>query len=141
MFEQIADWITQNYGGSRKIVEIGVGHRIDVAERVSKALPQAEVLVTDKNESWVRSRKSPRIRAVADDVMFPSLKIYEDASLLYSLDPPFEILSALEELANGIGADLLVVPISDELHEFQRERWQELVVDGRLVGWFHPRPS
>ena len=141
MFEQVADWITQNYGSSRKIVEIGVGHRIEVAERVSEALPHAEVLVTDKDESWVRSRKSQRVRAVADDVMFPSLKLYEDASLLYSLNPPLEILPALEELANGIGADLLVVPISDERHEFRRETWRELVVKGRVVGWFHPRPS
>ena len=141
MFEQIVDWVAQNYSSARKIVEVGVGHRIDVADRVSQALPQSEVLVTDKDESWVRSRKSQRVRAVADDVMFPSLKLYEDASLLYSLNPPIEILPALEELANGIGADLLVVPISDERHEFQRGSWRELVVKGRVVGWFHPRPS
>ena len=139
MFEQIVDWITQNYTGARKIVEVGVGHRIEVAERVSNALPHAEVLVTDKDEAWVRSRKSQRIRAVADDAMFPSLAIYKDASLLYSLNPPGEILPALEKLATGVGADLLVVPISDERHEFQRERWRELVVNGRVVGWLLPK--
>ena len=139
MFEQIVDWITQNYPGARKIVEVGVGHRIEVAERVSKALPRAEVLVTDKDEAWVRSRKSQRIRAVADDAMFPSLAIYKDASLLYSLNPPGEILPALENLATGIGADLVVVPISDERHQFQREKWRELVINGRVVGWLLPK--
>lgn len=138
MFDEIVNWIAQNYGSARKIVEVGVGHRIEVAERISKALPHTEVLVTDKDESWVRSRKSRRVRAVADDAMFPSLALYKDASLLYSLNPPGEILPALEKLATGVRADLLVVPISDERHEFQREKWRELVISGRMVGWFLP---
>jgi uncharacterized UPF0146 family protein len=140
LFEQIIDWIQQNYPGARKIVEVGVGHRIDVAERVSQALPQAEVLVTDKDESWVRSRKSQRIRAVADDVMFPSLSLYKHASLIYSMNPPGEILPALEKLAKVVGADLLVVPVSDERHDLQRENWQELVINGRVVGWVLQKP-
>ena len=135
MFEQLVDWVKQNYGDAKKIVEVGVGHRIDVAQRISEALPHAEILVTDKDESWVRSRKSRRIRAIADDVMFPSLKLYQGASLVYSLHPPGEILPGLEKLANGIGADLLIVPISDERHDLQQDKWRELVVHGRIVGW------
>ncbi|OLE85009.1 MAG: hypothetical protein AUF79_17070, partial [Crenarchaeota archaeon 13_1_20CM_2_51_8] len=128
-------WIKQNYSDARKIVEVGVGHRMDVAERISEALPRAEILVTDKDESWVRSRKSGRIRAIADDVMFPSLKLYQGASLVYSLHPPGEILPGLEKLANGVGADLLIVPISDERHDLPQDKWRELVVHGRIVGW------
>ena len=135
MFEQLIDWIKQNYSDARKIVEVGVGHRMDVAERISEALPRAEILVTDKDESWVRSRKSGRIRAIADDVMFPSLKLYQGASLVYSLHPPGEILPGLEKLANGVGADLLIVPISDERHDLPQDKWRELVVHGRIVGW------
>ena len=135
MFEQIVEWIKQNYGDARKIIEIGVGHRIDVAEQISKALPRTEVLVTDTNESLVRSREIGRVRAVTDDVMFPTLNLYEGASLIYSLHPPGEIVQALEKLANRIGADLLVVPISDERHDLPQERWRELVVRGRILGW------
>lgn len=135
MFDQIIDWIQQNYPDARKIVEVGVGHRIDVAERVSRALPRAEVLVTDKDESWVRSRKSQRIRAIADDVMFPTLSLYEHAALVYSMNPPGEILPALEKLAKGVGADLLVIPVSDERHELQRDNWRKLVINSRVVGW------
>ncbi len=135
MFEQLVDWIKQNYSDARKIIEIGVGHRIDVAERISKALPRAEILVTDKDESWVRSRKSGRIRAIADDVMFPSLKLYQGASLVYCLHPPSEILPGLEKLANGVGADLLIVPISDEQQDLPQDKWRALVVHGRIVGW------
>lgn len=140
MFESIIDWILQNYAGARKIVEVGVGHRIDIAERLSQALPRTEVLVTDKDESWVRSRKSPRIRAVADDVMFPSLNLYEHASLVYSMNPPGEILPALETLANRVGADLLVVPISDERYELPKGKWRKLVIKGRVIGWVIPKP-
>jgi uncharacterized protein len=135
LFEQLVDWIKENYSDARKIIEIGIGHRIDVAERISQALPRAEVIVTDKDESWVRSRKPGRIRAVADDVMFPSFNLYQGASLIYCMHPPGEILTALEKLANGVGADLLVVPISDERHGLQPHRWQELVIRGRIVGW------
>jgi len=135
LFEQLVDWIKQNYNDARKIIEIGVGHRIDVAERISKALPQVEILVTDKDESWVRSGKLGRIRAIADDVMFPSLKLYQGASLVYCLHPPGEIVPGLEKLANGVGADLLIVPISDEGHDLPQDKWRELVVNGRIVGW------
>jgi len=135
LFEQLVDWIKQNYDDAKKIIEVGVGHRIDVAERISEALPHAEILVTDKDESWVRSRKPGRIRAVADDVLLPNLNVYRGASLMYSLNPPGEIIPALEKLADRVGADLLVVPISDEQYELREDRWQELVVRGRIIGW------
>jgi uncharacterized protein len=135
LFEQLVDWIKQNYSDAERIIEVGVGHRIDVAERISEALPRAEILVTDKDESWVRSRKPGRIRAVQDDVLIPNLNVYRRASLMYSLNPPGEIIPALEKLADRVGADLLVVPISDEQHELPRDKWQELVVQGRIIGW------
>jgi len=135
LFEQLIDWIKQNYSDARKIIEVGVGHRRDVAERLSEVLLRTEIIVTDKDESWVRPRRPGRIRAVADDVMFPSLNLYRGASLVYCLHPPGEILPALEKLANGVGADLLVVPISDERHELRPDRWRKLVISGRIVGW------
>ena len=135
MFEPLVDWIKQNYSDARKIIEVGIGHRIEVAQQLSETLPKTEIVVTDNNESLVRSRRPGRIRAIADDVMFPSLNLYEGASLVYSLHPPGEIVQALEKLANGIGADLLIVPISDEKHDLPQERWRELVIRGRILGW------
>jgi len=135
LFEQLVDWIKQNYRDAEKIIEVGVGHRINVAERISEALPHATILVTDKDESWVRSRRPGRIRAVADDVLLPNLNVYRGASLMYSINPPGEIIPALEKLADRVGADLLLVPISDEQHELREDKWQQLVIRGRIIGW------
>lgn len=135
MFEGLVSFVKENYRSARKIVEVGVGHRIDVALMVKLSLPETEVIVTDKDESWVRSRKTKRVRAVADDVMFPSLPIYEGADLIYSLHPPLEVVPALESLAGKVGADLIVVPVSDEQEAFHRGNWKRVVVEGRVAGW------
>ncbi len=135
MFDQLVQYIKENYPTARKIVEVGVGHRIDVARRVKENLPSTEVLVTDKDEYWVHQHKTGRVRAVADDVMFPHLPIYEHTSLIYSIHPPVEVLPALEELTRKVGADLLVVPISDEQEAFQAEKWERIIRTGRVVGW------
>lgn len=135
MFEGLVRFIKENYRSAWKIVEVGVGHRIDVALMVKMSVPGAEVIVTDKDESWVRSRKTKRVRAVADDVMYPSLPIYQGASLIYSLHPPLELVPALRGLARNVGADLLVVPVADERGAFHREDWKSIIVDGRIVAW------
>ena len=115
-------------------MELGVGSRIDVAERIKKDLPLTEILVTEKDEAWVRKHMTSHVRAVADDVMFPQTPIYRNASLVYSIHPPFEILEPMATLAARIGADLLVVPISDEQEAFHHG-WRKLVRNGRTLGW------
>ena len=135
MFESLVRFISENYRAAQKIVEVGVGHRIDVAIMVKMSIPNAEVIVTDKDEKWVRSRKTRRVRAVADDVMYPSVPIYEGANLIYSLHPPLELVPALQGLARKIGADLLVVPIADERGAFYQQNWKRIVVEGETVGW------
>src|SRR6201982_212156 len=135
MFGELVDYVRENYSRASKIVEVGVGSRIDVAERIKKSLPLAEVLVTDKDEAWVRQHSTSQIRAVADDVRFPQTPIYQYASLLYSIHPPFEIVEPMVMLARRIRADLLVVPRSDEPESFHPRDWEKLVRNGRTLGW------
>ena len=134
MFEDLVEYVRENYSRASKIVELGVGSRIDVAEKIKKHLPMAEVLVTDKDEAWVRKHMTSQVRAVADDLMFPHMPVYRDASLVYSIHPPFEILAPMVDLAGSIGADLLVVPRSDEQEMFH-DGWRKLVRNGRTLGW------
>jgi uncharacterized UPF0146 family protein len=135
MFDEIVDYVRENYSRASKIIEVGVGSRIDVAEKIKKSLPLAEVLVTDKDEAWVRQHSTSQVRAVADDVRFPQTPIYQHASLLYSIHPPFEIVEPMVMLARRIRADLLVVPRSDEQESFHHNEWEKLVRNGRTLGW------
>ncbi len=134
MFDDLVEYVRENYSRASKIVELGVGSRIGVAERIKKSLPLAEVLVTDKDESCVRRHLTSQVRAVADDVMFPQTRLYQNASLVYSIHPPFEILAPMVRLAGSVGADLLVVPRSEEQEMFDHE-WEKLVRKGRTLGW------
>jgi uncharacterized UPF0146 family protein len=135
MFDDLVEYVRENYSHASKIVEVGVGSRIEVAEKIKKHLPLAEVLVTDKDEAWVRQHMTSRIRAVADDVRFPQTPIYQHASLIYSIQPPFEIVEPMVLLARRIGADLLVVPRSDEQESLHHNEWEKLVRNGRSLGW------
>ncbi len=135
MFDDLVEYVRENYSRASKIVEVGVGSRIEVAEKIKKSLPLAEVLVTDKNEEWVRQHTTSQIRAVADDVRFPQTPVYENSSLLYSIHPPFEIVEPMVLLARRIKADLLVVPRSDEQESFHQSEWEKLIRNGRSLGW------
>ncbi|SRR5207249_2266053 len=135
MFDDLVEYVRENYSRASKIVELGVGSRIDVAEKIKKQIPLAEVLVTDKDEAWVRKHSTGQVRAVADDVMFPQTWIYENASLVYSIHPPFEIVAPMVVLAGSVEADLLVVPRSDEQEMFHHDEWRKLVRSGRTLGW------
>ncbi len=135
MFDDLVEYVRENYSRASKIVELGVGSRIEVAEKIKKHLPLTEVLVTNKDEAWVRTHITSRVRAVADDVMFPQTPIYQNASLVYSIHPPFEIVEPMVALARRIGADLLVVPRSDEQEMFLHDAWRKLDRNGRTLGW------
>jgi len=135
MFDELVEYVRENYSRASKIVELGVGSRIDVAERIKKHLPLAEVLVMDNDEASVRRHVTSPVRAVADDVMSPQMPIYKDATLVYSIQPPLEIVGPMVELAGRVGADLLVVPRLDEQEMFHHADWQKLFRNGRTVGW------
>ncbi len=135
LFDELVEYVRENYSRASKIVELGVGSRIEIAEKIKKSLPLAEVLVTDKDEAWVRQHTTSQIRAVADDVRFPQTPLYENSSLLYSIHPPFEIVEPMVLLARRIKADLLVVPRSDEQESFHQSEWEKLVRNGRTLAW------
>src|SRR5437867_13419212 len=98
MFESFSEYVAENYSHTRKIVEVGVGHRIDVAIQVKTRLPDAEVVVTDNDESWVRAHRTPKVKAVVDDVSNPKLALYEGAELFYTLHPPVELVLCMVSL-------------------------------------------
>ena len=138
MFEEFAKFVAENYGSARKIVEVGVGHRIDVAIAVKMRLPHTEVVVTDRDESRIRTHRTRKVKAVVDDVVTPRIIVYEGAGLVYSIQPPVELIPSLVSLARRVGADLLVVPVMDEQEAFHGDAWSRVTREGRTVGWLLP---
>lgn len=136
-YAAIVEFVKDNY--NRKIVEVGVGQRVNVAEKLKETMPTTDVLVTDTQESVIRSYNGSGVRAIVDNVFSPRLHVYQGASLIYSLNPPMEMVPALEKLAEAIGADLLVKPMSDEQDIFYNSnKWKQIVKQGLAIGWLLP---
>ncbi|HZD12536.1 MAG TPA: UPF0146 family protein [Candidatus Binatus sp.] len=132
--DAIVQFVRENY--TRKIVEIGVGQRLNVAERMKETMPTIEVLVTDTQESLIRGYDGTRVKAIVDNVFSPSVQVYQGASLIYSLNPPVEMIPALEGLAKEIGADLFVRLMSDEQDFFYgNNKWHRILRQGLWIGW------
>jgi uncharacterized UPF0146 family protein len=49
-----------------------------------------------------------------DDITHPDLKIYKNAKLIYSIRPPEELHPHLMKLAEKVGADLIIKPLSTD---------------------------
>lgn len=80
------------------VVEVGVGERFDVAERLAAA--GVAVTVTD-----VEPRAVPAgLRFVRDDVTDPTLGVYEDADVIFAQRLPPELQRPVLDVAEAVGA-------------------------------------
>jgi uncharacterized UPF0146 family protein len=101
---ELAKFILASYRG--KVVEVGAGHCSDVA----LLLQRLEVVATDREGGSLGP-----LPVEGDDIFAPCEKIYQGASLIYSLRPPLEMQLAIGRLALKIGCDVLVRPLGDEV--------------------------
>lgn len=109
--EVLTEFIKNNY--SKMIVEVGCGRFSAVAVALR---PFFKVAATDLLEiDAVDCRLAPIY--VKDDVTCPVLRVYQDASLLFSSRPPLEIQSSILALSERIGADVLIKPFGSEIIE------------------------
>jgi hypothetical protein len=106
--EVIAEYILSRYTG--KVVEIGIGYYPTVALMLSEKL---DVIATDSREVRVPSR----VKFFVDDIFDPDLRIYQNASLIYSIRPPPELYKPLVSLAEKVEADCLIRPFANEAPE------------------------
>ena len=133
-FLELAELISKQYSFARKIVEIGVGRSPYTALRLRKLLPKTDLILVDVDERVVEELRKLGFKAVRDDIQAPRLEIYENADLLYSVRPPFELIPRLIDLASLIGSDLIIAPLSEDAYlsgigrGFERIRLGEVVV-------------
>jgi len=105
MWEDFAQYIINNYVDADKIVEVGVGKFHNVGSILQENL-KATIVLTDIKPS------SSKI--VQDDICNPDLKIYKGSSLIYSIRPQPELQPYIIDVAENVGADLIIKPFSTE---------------------------
>lgn len=107
-YKSIAEFVAKNYKDRGKIVEVGMGEHAEVALLLRG---KCEIVVTDIKDLKM---KNEGLNFFRDDIFKPDLKIYEGASLIYSIRPPVDLQFAIADLAKKIGADLLIRPFASE---------------------------
>jgi uncharacterized protein len=105
MWKDLSDYIIVNYKNASRIVEVGVGRFPLVALTLQEHL-NMDIIMTDI--------KPYHDQVVVDDITNPDLNLYKGASLIYSLRPPEELQQHIKEVAESVGADLILKPISTE---------------------------
>ena len=109
----LLDYLTENYEGIA--VEVGVGRRPKTAAALAER--GFTVVCTD-----VEPRETPdTVEFRVDDVREPDLEIYRDATVIYSIRPPYEIHRALADVADSVDADLVVAPLGNETTPLDHE--------------------
>jgi hypothetical protein len=101
----IADYISRNYSG--KVVEVGVGRRWDTAKELAEK--GFEVIVVDVIDILPEG-----LRYIRDDITNPDSRVYQNASLIYSIRPPVELYPYIIEIARKVRADCIIRPLSNE---------------------------
>ena len=133
-FLEIAHLISNLYPNARKIVEVGVGRSPYTAIQLKSLLPGAEIIVTDVDRRVVRELARWNLNSVLDDISNPNLEIYENADLIYSIRPPFELIPKLASLGKRIGADVLIIPLSEDAYlSALSEEWRMIQRDGLIA--------
>lgn len=129
-YARLTIWISKNYHGARKIVEVGVGSFPSVAASIKKRLPNVDVVVTDidgeKLNAIRKGYPELKLRAEMDNIITPRLEVYLGSSLIYSLKTPPELVPYVVKVAKIVGADTLIRPLSGEEAGFDFSGWRFL---------------
>lgn len=106
--ETVAKYIKTEFPDAERVVEVGVGERDEVARIL--AAKGYKVTVTDVRDV----ETADKILFVQDDVTEPNLSVYEGADLICSLRPPYELHGPIEDVAQEVGASLVISSLDDE---------------------------
>ena len=106
MWQDFAEYILNECKGKNvKIAEVGVG----------KFSLISDILQNEDNITLIRTDIRPADASViADDITNPDLNLYEGADMIYSIRPPSELQPHLVNLAEKVGSQLVIKPLTNE---------------------------
>ena len=120
-FLEIAELIANLYPNAEKIVEIGVGSAPWTLLNLRKLLPKTILLAIDTDQDSIMRLRELGLNAEVDDITNPRIELYQESSLIYSIRPPMELINPMARVAEKVGADALIFPLSEDsyLYEFK----------------------
>lgn len=106
MWDDFAEYILKEVGDENvKIAEIAIGKY----DRI------AEILSSKQNITLIKTDILPKDSTVIkDDITKPNLELYRDIDIIYSIRPPSELQPYLVKLAQEIGSQLIIKPLTNE---------------------------
>ena len=106
MWDDCAEYILKEVGDENvKIAEIAIGKY----DRI------AEILSSKQNITLIKTDILPKDSTVIkDDITKPNLELYMDTDIIYSIRPPSELQPYLVKLAQEIGSQLIIKPLTNE---------------------------
>ncbi len=132
-FLRIAHLISKLYPNAKKIVEVGVGRSPYALLQLKSLLQEAEIIAVDIDPGAVGELNQMGVKSVVDDISEPNMGVYEGADLIYSIRPPFELISKLAKLGKEVGANVLVIPLSENGYLSDLSEWDRIVDDGLIA--------
>ena len=120
-FKEVAELIANLYPDAEKIVEIGVGSAPWVLLNLRKLLPKTILLAIDVDQDSIMKLRELGLNAEIDDILNPRIELYQKSNLIYSIRPPMELINPMAKVAEKVGADILIFPLSEDsyLYEFK----------------------
>ena len=106
MWQDFEEYILSEAGRENvKIAEIGVGKFDVIANRLSER----------ENITLIKTDIAPKdATVIRDDITRPNLDIYKGVDIIYSIRPPSELQPHLVNLAEKIGSQLIIKPLTNE---------------------------
>ncbi len=106
MWQDFEEYILGEADGKNvKIAEIGVGK----FDRIANSLSERE------NITLIKTDISPKdATVIKDDITRPNIDLYKDVDIIYSIRPPSELQPHLVGLADKIGSQLIIKPLTNE---------------------------
>ena len=106
MWQDFAEYIlNETENRDVKIAEIGIGRFSRIAETLEK----------QENITLIKTDINPAdATIIRDDITNPNLELYRDVDIIYSIRPPSELQPHLARLADEIGCQLIIKPLTNE---------------------------
>ncbi|KZX14332.1 UPF0146 family protein [Methanobrevibacter curvatus] len=97
-----------------KVIEIAVGKFFDVSNYLKKSnCNEIDLILTDINPD--------NSKIIKDDIFNPNFEIYNNADIIYSIRPPYELQENIIKLANKENAILIIKPLyNDDIYKKEK---------------------